>query len=56
VEFYYTQPTNPPCDGAHYSVSYALPSGTDLSHRRIAVVDDVINAGSAARAKLAAQR
>jgi orotate phosphoribosyltransferase len=45
-------------DGSLYSASYRLPEalGMRLAGRRVAVLDDVINAGSATRATVAAVR
>jgi orotate phosphoribosyltransferase len=43
-----------PGSGELYGVRYRIPGTPDPSGRRVAVVDDVINAGSAVRATLAA--
>ncbi len=45
-------------DGGLYSARYRLPDAPAslLRHRRVAIVDDVVNAGSAVRASLAAVR
>ena len=54
IEFYYTEPVNIAQPGALYSVKYRLPKNFEgrLSGKRIVIVDDVINAGSAVRATL----
>lgn len=51
VEFCYTQRA-----ASAYPVSYSLAGDPELAGRRVAVVDDVINAGSATLATLAALR
>lgn len=56
VEFCYTERTVAPQGDALFSARYALPNGFPVEGRRVAVVDDVINAGSAVRATLAALR
>ncbi|MET9023503.1 phosphoribosyltransferase family protein [Actinopolymorpha sp. NPDC004070] len=52
VEFCWTERLRAPEAGVLFSAAYALPDGTSLSARRVAVVDDVVNAGSAVRASL----
>ncbi|MFD2083308.1 phosphoribosyltransferase family protein [Actinopolymorpha cephalotaxi] len=52
VEFHWTQRVRAPEAGVLFSAAYALPDGANLSGRRVAVVDDVVNAGSAVRATL----
>lgn len=50
LDFWWTQRTRPPDAGSLYSAEYHLPPGTRLEGRRVAIVDDVVNAGSAVRA------
>ncbi|HET9906763.1 MAG TPA: phosphoribosyltransferase family protein [Anaerolineales bacterium] len=54
IEFYYTEPVNIAQPGTLYSVKYRLPKNFEshVSGKKIVVVDDVINAGSAVRATL----
>ncbi|GAA2759918.1 phosphoribosyltransferase family protein [Actinopolymorpha rutila] len=52
VEFCWTERARAPESGVLFSAEYALPDGTSLAGRRVAVVDDVVNAGSAVRATL----
>lgn len=52
VEFCYTERTARPRHDALYSAEYRLAGRPALTGRRIVVVDDVINAGSAVRATL----
>jgi orotate phosphoribosyltransferase len=54
VEFYYSQPSARPRRAALYSTEYRLPAAVRerVRGRAVAVVDDVINAGSAPRATL----
>ncbi len=54
VEFWFTERVAPPRAGELFSAAYALPGGQSVTGRRVAVVNDVVNAGSAARATLAA--
>jgi orotate phosphoribosyltransferase len=58
VEFYYTERVAPPQRDALYAVTYRMPDGLRerVHGRAVAVVDDVINAGSAVRATLAELR
>jgi orotate phosphoribosyltransferase len=56
IEFCYTGRTRPPRGSDLYSARYRLPEGVSVGRRRVAVVDDVINAGSAVRSTLAALR
>ncbi len=51
VEFYYTERAAPPQRDALYAVTYRLPDGLRemVRGKVVAVVDDVINAGSAVR-------
>jgi orotate phosphoribosyltransferase len=56
VEFCHTERTEAPRDGELYSARYRLPEGVPVGGRRVAVVDDAINAGSAVRSTLAALR
>lgn len=56
AEFCHTERTTAPRAGALYSAEYSLPSGFSVAGRRVTVVDDVINAGSAVRATLASLR
>jgi orotate phosphoribosyltransferase len=51
VEFAYTEPLPPSSDDTLYPVAYRLPATVArlIEGRRIAIVDDVINAGSAVR-------
>ncbi|MEU7219530.1 phosphoribosyltransferase family protein [Nocardia iowensis] len=53
VEFCYTERTVAPRADAMYSAEYRVPSGFSVTGCRVAVVDDVVNAGSAVRATLA---
>jgi orotate phosphoribosyltransferase len=55
VEFYYSERSTQPRGNALYAVKYQIPIAlrAKVSGRRVAVVDDVINAGSAVRATLA---
>lgn len=52
LDFWWTERTRPPDAGALHSAEYHLPAGTRLEGRRVAIVDDVVNAGSAVRATL----
>jgi len=56
VEFTYAERFVPPQNEALYAVNYRLPSGFEekLRGKPVAVVDDVINAGSAVRGACAA--
>lgn len=58
VEFYYTERFVPPQRDAMYSVEYRIPKGLCKSvlGKDIAVVNDVINAGSAVRGTVAELR
>lgn len=58
VECYYSARTGPVGDDALYSADYRIPAAfaRRLPRRRVAVVDDAINAGSAVRATLRALR
>jgi len=59
VQFFYTELSRAPVEpGALYSVKYRLPltQRDAVRDKRIAVVDDVVNAGSAVRATIAALR
>jgi orotate phosphoribosyltransferase len=58
VEFYYTQRFVPPQRDALYAVTYHMPGGLRerAQGKSVAVVDDVINAGSALRGTLAELR
>jgi orotate phosphoribosyltransferase len=58
VEFYYTQRFMPPQRDALYAATYRMPDSLRerVRGRAVAVVDDVINAGSAVRATLAELR
>jgi orotate phosphoribosyltransferase len=52
VEFAYTEPLPPSSDDTLYPVLYRLPATVArlMEAKRVAIVDDVINAGSAVRA------
>ena len=54
VPFTYTAPSRAPAASGLFPVSYAVPAplGRELAGRRVAVVNDVINAGSAVRGTL----
>jgi orotate phosphoribosyltransferase len=56
VRFYYCQPTDAASEGQLFTATYRLPN--DLARRaeneRVAVVDDLISAGSSVRAAVAA--
>lgn len=54
VEFFYTERIAPPKSDAFYSVGYRLPSQFRkiADSKKVAIVDDVINAGSAVRGTL----
>ena len=55
VEFVYTQPRTAPDAEELFPVRYVVPPALrDLAGRRVAIVNDVINAGSAVRGTLAA--
>ena len=58
VEFYYTQRFVPPQRAALYAVQYRLPDSLRrlVRGKAVAIVDDVVNAGSAVRATLAELR
>jgi orotate phosphoribosyltransferase len=58
VEFYYTERVVPAERSALYAVTYRLPGGLRerVRGKSIAVVDDVVNAGSALRGTLAELR
>lgn len=58
VDFYYTQPAPPPSGGGLFTAQYTLPAelGARVQGARIAVVDDVISAGSSVRATMAAMK
>ena len=58
VEFYYTERVVPAERNALYAVTYRLPGGLRerAQGKSVAVVDDVINAGSAVRGTLAELR
>jgi orotate phosphoribosyltransferase len=51
VEFAYSEPGPPSSDHTLYPVAYRLPATLDplMKGKRVAIVDDVINAGSAVR-------
>jgi len=51
VEFFYTEPCRQADDGELYSMAYRLPTALRerISGKRVAIVNDVINAGSAVR-------
>jgi orotate phosphoribosyltransferase len=55
VEFYFTEPVKISQPNTMYSVKYRLPKSFEyrLHGKRIVIVDDVINAGSAVRATFA---
>jgi len=55
VEFYYTERCAPPERDALYAVRYRMPGGLRerVRGKAVAIVDDVINAGSAVRGTLA---
>ena len=55
VDFYYTKPSEPRMAASLYPVEYRLPSAirAGIRGKKVAVVDDVINAGSAVRGTLA---
>ncbi len=54
VEFVYAEPRRNPGSQGLFPVSYHLPTGLrNLAGRRVAIVNDVINAGSAIRGTLA---
>jgi orotate phosphoribosyltransferase len=53
IEFCYTERIRAPRGSDLYSARYRLPEGVSVGGRRVAVVDDVINAGSAVRSTLA---
>jgi orotate phosphoribosyltransferase len=55
VEFFYTECVTPPDGTSLYAAAYRVPDGLRDAERgkRVAVVDDAINAGSAVRATLA---
>ena len=56
LSFVYSQPVDDPTADRLYSRSYSIPAAFEahLAGKRVAVVDDVINAGSAVTATLAA--
>lgn len=56
VEFRGAAQVTAPTAGALYSATYQLRADPDVQGKRVAVVDDVINAGSATRSTLAALR
>jgi len=58
VEFYYTERFLPPQPNVLYPVEYRIPNGLRkrVRGKDIAIVDDVINAGSAVRGTLAELR
>lgn len=56
AEFRHAERTAAPRADTLYSARYRLADGLSLDGRRAAVVDDVINAGSAVRATLASLR
>lgn len=58
VPFSYSQPTRQGSDAALFPVSYPIPRPLEdrLRGKRVAIVNDVINAGSAVRGTLAALR
>jgi len=58
VEFYYTQRVAPPERDALYAAKYRMPDGLRemVRGKAVAIVDDVINAGSAVRGSLAELR
>ncbi|MEQ4207126.1 phosphoribosyltransferase family protein [Actinopolymorpha sp. B17G11] len=56
VKFWFTERTQPPREGTLYSARYALAAGQRVAGARVAVVDDVINAGSAVTSTLSALR
>ncbi|SEG76831.1 orotate phosphoribosyltransferase [Thermomonospora echinospora] len=56
IEFCHTERTEAPQGDGLYSARYRLPRGVSVRGRRVAVVDDVINAGSAVRSTLTALR
>jgi orotate phosphoribosyltransferase len=51
AEFAYAEPQPAAADGRLYSIAYSLPNtlGSQLKGKRVAIVDDAINAGSALR-------
>ncbi len=55
VEFYYTERFVPPERDALYAVKYRIPNGLHkiVHGKNVAIIDDVINAGSAARGTFA---
>lgn len=58
VEFWYTEPA-PPADGSGlFRARYRLPAAFEnrIAHARVAIVDDVMSAGSSLRATYAALR
>jgi orotate phosphoribosyltransferase len=58
LEFYHSAPVACRQDSALYSVQYEIPAAvrSHLAGKRLVIVDDVINAGSAVRATFAALR
>ena len=56
TRFYYTEPVPAPHDGALFTAAYRLPppSRRTVRGQRVAVVDDVMSAGSSVRATVAA--
>lgn len=56
VRFCYTERTTRPTPGDLYSAYYTLAGAPDVAGCRVAVVDDVVNVGSATRSTLAALR
>lgn len=56
IGFCFTKRTEEPTSRALYSARYTLPGEPDIVGRRVAVVDDVINAGSATSSTLATLR
>jgi orotate phosphoribosyltransferase len=56
VTFWFTERTEPPREGTLYSARYELAAGQQVAGARVAVVDDVINAGSAVTSTLFALR
>ena len=52
VAFWITERVEPPRDGVLYSARYSLAAGHRVAGARVAVVDDVVNAGSAVTSTL----
>ena len=58
VEFWYTEPTRPAAGSELFRARYRLPAAfqTRLPHGRVAIVDDIMSAGSSLRATYGALR